>query len=54
MEHSVQKYLERLSTEVLELFWEQYQQDESEEICDPVLPLIQKEMESRRETERSK
>ncbi len=46
MEHSVQKYLERLSTEVLELFLEQYQQDEAENY-DPVLPLIQKELERR-------
>lgn len=48
MEHSLQKYLERLSTEVLELFWEQYQQDEWEARNDPILPLIQKELERRK------
>lgn len=50
MEHSLQKYLERLPTEILE----QYAQDESEGCDDPVLLLIQEELEKRREKEQQK
>lgn len=49
MEHSVQAYLKRVSTEKLEVFLRQYSQEK--ETYDHIIPLILAELEQRKHRE---